>query len=483
MSITGALNNAISGLTAASKSSQVVSNNIANASTPGYGPRTISLTSATGGFGGVRIADVSRFVDPLILAERRAAGSENAYRSALSDFITTQERGVGTPDQLGSLSGQIAYFESKLIEAASRPDANERLTVATEAAKDLANSLNNTSAQIQEMRSQADRSIGNQITRLNNILEEITELNAAISKSAIKSEESAGFLDQRQLLIDEVSELVPVRVFERERGVISLYTPNGTALLDPRPSQFEFSASNVVTANLSYADGELSGLRLNGVDLRISGDNAALAGGAIAANFEIRDSLGTEAQTQIDAMARNLIERFQDPAVDPTLGVGDPGLFTDGGLAFDPLDEEGIAERIAINSAVDPSQGGAVWRLRDGMNAVAPGEVGNAALLQALSDAMSVTQVPASGNFGTGQFSFSSLSSALISDISTDRLHADQRLSFTATRLAELTERELAAGVDTDAELQRLIIIEQAYAANVQVIQTAEEMIDALLRI
>ncbi len=75
----------------------------------------------------------------------------------------------------------------------------------------------------------------------------------------------------------------------------------------------------------------------------------------------------------LDGMARDLYERFADPALDPTIAAGDPGLFTDRGAAFDPADEVGLAGRIAVNAAVDPAQGGQSWRLRDGIYAAAPG--------------------------------------------------------------------------------------------------------------
>ena len=40
---------------------------------------------------------------------------------------------------------------------------------------------------------------------------------------------------------------------------------------------------------------------------------------------------------------------------------------------------------------------------------------------------------------------------------------------------------EKAGGVDTDQELQSLLVIEKNYAANAKVIQTVDEMIKTLL--
>lgn len=42
---------------------------------------------------------------------------------------------------------------------------------------------------------------------------------------------------------------------------------------------------------------------------------------------------------------------------------------------------------------------------------------------------------------------------------------------------------ELAQGVDTDAEMQKLMVIEQAFAANAQVVSAADEMMQLLLGI
>ncbi|MCZ7674927.1 MAG: flagellar basal body protein [Roseovarius sp.] len=54
MSISSALSNALSGLSASSAQVQLASANVANALTPGYAPRGLELSArATGGAGGV----------------------------------------------------------------------------------------------------------------------------------------------------------------------------------------------------------------------------------------------------------------------------------------------------------------------------------------------------------------------------------------------------------------------------------------------
>jgi flagellar hook-associated protein 1 FlgK len=100
-----------------------------------------------------------------------------------------------------------------------------------------------------------------------------------------------------------------------------------------------------------------------------------------------------------------------------------------------------------------------------------------------LGDVLSSTRQPASGDFGTGSLSAVNLSSTMISMFANDRTNNEQHLSFASVQLDELIQQELANGVDSDAELQRLILIEQAYAANARMIQTVDEMMQTLLRI
>ena len=121
--------------------------------------------------------------------------------------------------------------------------------------------------------------------------------------------------------------------------------------------------------------------------------------------------------------------------------------------------------------------------MRDGVNALAPGDAGNSRLLLSLSDALTQKRTPMSGEFGAGAFSAANLVSTMTSQIGADRSEAEQKLSFKSSQFDELTQQILANGVDTDQELQRLLIVEQAYAANVRMIKAADEMMQTILRL
>ncbi len=485
MSITSSLNNALSGLTAASRSAQLVSNNVANALTEGYGRREISLSGRVldGGGSGVKIDAVTRAVDQGVLRDRRFADATLGYADGKTAFLEALSSLVGTPDEDQSISGRFRALESSLITAASRPDSDTRLNAVAASARELAGALNAASDGIQAKRLDADRSIALQVARLNTGLEQVQEFNAAISRLNGLGRDVTGLEDQRQRAIDAIAEIVPIREVPRDDGKISLYTDGGAILLDDSAVTVDFTPVNFVTADMTVNSGALSQLSIRGVTAATSGSFAPLGGGTLAAAFEVRDSLAPNAQSELDALARDLIERFEDPAVDGTTAVGAPGLFTDGSGALVAANEIGLAGRISLNASTDPDQGGALRLLRDGLGATVPGPVGNAAQLTAFADALNQLRPPVSGSQTGFNHSVHSLSASLSSRITGDLVVAERSSGFAAAEQQSLRDIEYASGVDTDQEMQKLLLIEQSYAANAKVVQTIDSLIGELLSI
>ncbi|MFN3208170.1 MAG: flagellar hook-associated protein FlgK [Roseovarius sp.] len=483
MSISTALSNALTGLTASSRAAGVVSTNLANILTDGFAPRSIELSAqGDGRGGGVRVLGITRNVDAGLLSERRLADSAVGYNEVMSGFLSRLETEVGLPDDPGSLTARIAAFEGSLASAATRPEEDARLTEVGLRGAELAGALNAISDRIQAERTAADSQIGQAVDRVNTLLSQVQTLNAHIVNARNTGHPAASFEDQRQMVIDALSDYVPLRSADRGNGAVALYTPGGAVLIDGRPAELAFSPSNVVAPHMTEANGLLSGLEINGVPVVSSGDRSPIAGGRLAGLFEIRDRLAVDAQSQVDATARNLIERFQASGIDATRAPGDPGLFTDNGAFFDPSDEVGIAARIALNTTVDPQQGGDTWRLRDGLGAAAPAAPGDATLLIGLAAAMSGADAMASGGLGATARTFSGHAASLVSRIGQQAITTDQSLSFATARQSGLKDIELQQGVDSDEQMQRLLLIEQAYSANARMIQTADEMLQTLLR-
>lgn len=474
MSLSHSLTAAYSGLTASAKAASIVAENLSNLRTPGYGRRDVML--AAGSLAGVNVVGVTRHANPVILAERRAAQAGAASADTRAAFLSSLEGWLGVPGAAGSLDSRISALDTALIAGAASPGSEAHLSTIFGAARELASTLRAASDQVQLARGSADRSIATDVALLNDSLKQVETLNRDIMRLTALRQDISALVDQRQSVVDRIADIVPLREVPRDGGRIALYSVGGAALIDGSAGVFGFQPSGQIGPGMSA----LPGLTLNNRPVG-TGADGLMRGGRLAASFAVRDDLAPQAQARLDAVARDLVSRFE--GMDATLAPGAPGLYTDAGGAFDPGQETGLAGRITVSAAVDPEQGGALWRLRDGLGAAVPGDVGNGRFLTDLSAALNAARPAASGGFLPGSRSFAGLGADLVSGIASSRLTEDATASQAAARYGALAELEAQGGVDSDRETQLLLVIERAYAANARVIQAVEEMLDRLLEI
>jgi len=473
MSLSAAFNNALSGLNANARLTDMISGNLANALTPGYAPRELGL-QAQGTRGGVTVTGVTRHVDPVLVGDRRLAESALADAQTRVGFAGSIESVLGLPGEAGSIATRLTALEAAIATSSARPADETRLGAVLQEATALGSALNVAAGRIEGLRSKADAGIAETVERLNTGLVRVKEINTRIVIARSSGQETASLEDRRQQVIDAIAELVPLRQLERDRGAVALVSTGGTLLLDGRAAQIDFEPKPLVAAHMTLENGLVSGLGINGYPVP-TGPDGPLAGGRLAALFDNRDGLGIEAQHGLDALARDLIERVESLTPPPS-----PGLFTDAGARFDAAAEAGLAGRLAINPAVDPADGGALFRLRSGPDATAPGPLAEAPYLAALGNVLAAQQAQAPGD---AQRDLSGHIARLSSEVAQARLTAENDVSFASGQAGELRELELRGGVDSDAELQRLLLVEQAFSANARMIQTLDDMMQTLLRI
>lgn len=484
MSITKALSNAMSGLSATARGTETVAANLANAMTPSYARREVILSAQTmgGAFGGVRVDGITRIVNASVLAEQRTAEAARSGADALLAFHKAMEASIGIAGASGSLGRSLTDFQAALSSAASRPDDEVRLTQLGDAAEALASRLNSASAAVQKARGDADQAIAADVDALNAGLEQVSYLNRRIAALHAEGSDVSSLMDARQAVVDAITKIVPVQEVVREAGKIALFTTGGAPLLDgTQPVAFSFDASVGVTWDAQVATGGLSRLSQNGADL--TGSQMQLfAGGTLAAHFAIRDDAAPALQQELDALAFELHERLGS-GVDGTIGATDAALFTDAGARANGANIAGLSARISLNAAVQPSSGGEIWRLRAGIGATSAGAVGDGALIVAMAGALAQVSGPATGSGFTGNGALSDRFGIVESRMATRRVIAEQE-SASQNSFADTIGLRLAAdGVDRDAETARLLEYEQIYAANARVIQAVQEMMDQILRL
>ncbi len=481
MSFSATLSIAQSGLQVATSQARVIADNVANANTEGYSRRTLvtSQQVVSGNGAGVRVAGLEGANAGAVTRQRLEIAADDAYASTRSDAASFLTDLIGEPGVENGLFGAYADFESALRDVAATPESETLLQQAVEVTRALTSEFNRISTQADAQRSEADRQIGLGVEIVNGALTRLEELNGSAAGNA-----SPDVADERLRLISEVNEYIPVRVYENG-GNVTLTTESGVVLLGNKARTVEFSPAGIVGRTQTLGT-PLSGLTVDGTDITPSGPGVQrVQGGRLAAFFEQRDITIPNFQDQVDALATDLVTRFGEDPVDPTKTVGEAGLFTDGTSTSPTGDGIGIAARIQINAAVDPQEpGGAVYRLRDGLGAVAPGPAGNSDQLNRLITAFTATRTPPADLNVQAAASATAFVSEIGSQVAyADKNAADQALFFSA-RLNTAIDNELSiTAVDTDLQLQQLLLVEQAYAANAQVITTVSSLIQELLSI
>ena len=469
MTLTNAFSNAASGLIATAKAIQVASANVSNAMTEGYAVRRLELGSAQVG-GGVRVKAVIRQVDPALQRLHRDSLADAGAARAGAARLTDLETALGIPGK--GIQGAIDALQGALVSASARPDLVSRLEQVASAAQAVSRAFGSAQSALQQSRADADTAIATGVDRLGNGLAQIDALNERIVALKAAGQSTLELEDTRAALVSDLSELVPLREIARADGRITLFTRQGQLMLDLEPAQIGFSRSLGVGPGSSLGAG-LSGLTINGIAVATD-SRGPLAGGTLTAEFAWRDEGAVAAQAELDALAHDLVRRFG--GIDPTLPGTDPGLFTLGGAAAGASVPVGAAGLLSVNAALD----GAAWRLRDGLGAAAPGAVGDPAGINALSAAFERVE-PTLASVTPARFA--THVAETMARLSMQRHAAEEDAASTANRQAALHDQVLANGVDTDAEMQRLLVIEQSYAANARVIETADAMLRRLLEI
>lgn len=480
MTISAALNAARTGLQATGMRAELVATNVANANTPGYVRRSVVMAEniLAGQTDGVRTAGVTRVQNQAIAQERRDLSSDLAQSNVLAATWQSIDARLGADGDDAPLFEAYRQLESALGDLAVTPESTIGQSRVLEAAKSITTEFRDLSSMVVNLRAEADRGIAEGVERVNSALQRIEVLNGDIAGTDQSSSTAAALADERDRALDTIAEYLPVRTAERENGAIDVLTREGVFLVSGKAKTLAFESSRAFGPDQTLANGALSGLAVDGVVLTPNAPTyGAVSGGAFAALFAVRDSEAAAFNDQLDTVAQDLFDRFSDDAIDPTKPPGAPGLFTDlsgtGGV--------GLSGRLAVNAAVDPAQGGEVWRLRDGLGAVSQGPTGDASRVDAMIQALDGSRAISIGDLD-GVFSAADLVGHFASMTGHARVQADSVLASTSAQHALASEAEQSiSGVDTDAEMQSLLSIEQAYAANARVIQAASDMLDRLM--
>jgi flagellar hook-associated protein 1 FlgK len=326
------LSTSVSGLLAFQQALDVTSNNIANASTPGYSVETANLTelpgqATAGGYvgSGVTVDGITRSYSELLAQQVR--GSQASY-SSLNTLATqaTQVDNLLSASSTGITSG-LQSFVNALQTVSGSPSSSAARQALLSQAQALAQQLTGYDAQISQYGSTLEQQISGDVTQVNTLASGIASLNTQIANDLAGTGQAPNqLMDQRDNLIDQLSQYVSVNTASEPNGMLDVYVGTGQAVvtggtaqqLSTLPNQYNASELDIgITSGGGTAD----------VTSEITGGEL---GGLIASRTQVLDP-AQNALGQISVALATIVNQQQAAGMDQTGAAGQP-MFTVGGV-------------------------------------------------------------------------------------------------------------------------------------------------------
>ena len=164
MGLNTALGTSMSGLRSSQVGIGIVSQNVANAGTPGYVRRNVSnVDSINGGTVGVGNPNVQRLLDRIVQHQLLQESSGAAYTSTRAQVFANLDQLYGAPGSKTALDSMYSSFTNSLQVLHNDPSSYTNRTAVLDAASQLANRLRGLSDGVQQQRSQAEAGIGSAV--------------------------------------------------------------------------------------------------------------------------------------------------------------------------------------------------------------------------------------------------------------------------------------------------------------------------------
>src|SRR5262245_32100996 len=173
-------------------------------------------------------------------------------------------------------------------------------------------------ADIQGMRSDAELALSDAVGQANLALKNIADINRQLGLTNVQDATTATLQDQRDYYLDQLSQLMDIKVVPTDNNQVQVFTRAGTQLVGDRAASIVFDAKGSLSA-ASQWDVDPS-KRSVGTLLLDSGSGSRvdmiaggmIGSGKIAALLEMRDNVLPAAQAQLDQIASAMSSALSD---------------------------------------------------------------------------------------------------------------------------------------------------------------------------
>jgi len=459
-SLFGILSVGRNGMQAHQYATQVTSHNAANVATEGYTRRLVNISPVTHTQpgNGARADGSRRIMDTFV--HRRLLGSRS-----FDGESKAKSEGLNMLDSLFSIDGlnlnrSLDDFHEALSQVTTHPSDHGTRTVFLARAKGLTTAFNQASFALEEARADANDRIVAEVKVINSKITQIGKIGRDIAETEIGGVEAGDLRDERDRLIREVSDSVPVNVLEVGGGQIRLLLGSSKPLV---------SADGTVhplEARVDPATGDISVYRTT-VGL-LEDVSPLISSGSIRGIIDARDGGIAQAKQELDQLAFDVSTTYNTAhaAGFGLDGVGGRNLFNTPAVVLDAakfmtLDPtvDGNPEAIAAASAV----------------ALLPGDNRNALALQALQD----TNIALGGSATAGE-ALSQMMGTAANEVQRARATASQASAIHSQ--VEAMHKSVS-GVSIDEEMVALVQYQRGYQAALKIISTADQLLQEVINL
>lgn len=535
------LSTALSGLFANQRSLGIVSHNIANANTEGYS-RQVMNTKAyqpqilPGGFGtlgvGVDVTAVKQIRDNYLDYKMRVETSVKGEWDARSSVLTELEGIFNEPSDSSIAELLDQYYES-LQSLQKNPENLTARTLVRQNTIALSEGVRRISTMLKNLQADLNYQFQSAVGEVNSYAEQIAKMNEAIYKAELEGGIANDLRDQRNVLVDKLSELVNVEYYEDEQNrffvlvggqqLVAHFRTDKLELV-PRASKLNEDDDEQImdvqwaTGNkLNVSSGKLKGLRE--VRDNLDGDKKGIPYYVNKLNEFIDTFTNTfnsihEKGYGLDGSTGNYMftinnmstQEYKDylltkglnglPATEVTSAV------MDGVMALPENEREGqINKNIKSLLANNPSYASKAVRMIDGkyyvVDRMKASEVTVARDLEDLNKIGAATRLEDIPGDGTAILRLietrhnvrlyewgapEDFVKSLVSNLGVDAAESNRNATNSKLLVNEYsTARDSIMGVSLDEEMANMIKFQTAYNANARMVNVFDEMLDLVV--
>jgi flagellar hook-associated protein 1 len=369
------LSTSVSGLLAFQQALDVTSNNISNAATPGYSVENINLTPAPGqatssGYigGGVQVQSITRSYDELLAGQVRSSQSSYSSFNTYSTQASTIDNMLS--DSTTGLTASLQSFVNALQTVSSSASSSAQRQVLLSSAQALAQQMQNYTSQLSTASSGIESQISSSVTQINTLSSGIANLNQQIANGLASTGQTPNTLmDQRDTMIDQLSQYVTVNTAAQADGSMNVYVGNGQPLVVG-------STSQQLAATPNEYDASENDIGIVGGGGATTDITSSISGGSLGGLLAVRSQVLDPAENtlgQFSVGLASIVNQAQASGMDLTGATGQPmfavgpvgvaAASTNTGTATVSATRTDLSSLTADNYVL--SQNGGAWQLQD----------------------------------------------------------------------------------------------------------------------